>query len=161
MFRCKTLLAALTLWGAAFAALAQAPVRPPYGTAINLETAKKVGAAAIAEARKNNWNVAIAVVDNHGMLVYYEMLDDTQTASAAIALEKARTAAMYRRTTKEMEELVNGGRPAVLALPGATPVEGGLPIVVGGKMIGAIGVSGVTSVQDGNVAKAGAEAAAK
>jgi glc operon protein GlcG len=140
----------------AFAAAAQQ--RPPYGAAINLDTAKKVGAAAVAEARKNNWNVAIAVVDNHGMLVYYEMLDDTQTASANIALEKARTAATYRRTTKELEDGIAAGRVALLGLPGATPVEGGLPIVVGGKMIGAIGVSGVTSAQDGMVAKAGVDA---
>jgi glc operon protein GlcG len=137
---------------------AAAQQRPPYGAAINLETAKKVGAAAVAEARKNNWNVAIAVVDNHGLLVYYEMLDDTQTASANIALEKARTSATYRRPTKELEDGIAGGRNAILGLPGATPIEGGLPIVVGGKMIGAIGVSGVNSPQDGVVAKAGSDA---
>jgi uncharacterized protein GlcG (DUF336 family) len=136
-------------------ASAQAPVRPPYGTAINLDTAKKIAAGAIAEARKNKWNVAIAIVDNHGMLVYYEMLDDTQTASAVIAVEKARTSATYRRPTKELEDNIAAGRNAVLGLPGATPVEGGLPIVVDGKMIGAIGVSGVTSAQDGMIAKAG------
>ncbi|MES2959991.1 MAG: heme-binding protein [Pseudomonadota bacterium] len=137
---------------------ASAQQRPPYGVAINLETAKKIGAAAVAEARKNNWNVAIAIVDNHGMLVYYEMLDDTQTASATIALEKARTSATYRRPSKELEDNIAAGRVAVLGLPGATPIEGGLPLVVGGKMIGAIGVSGVTSAQDGVVAKAGADA---
>ncbi len=146
----------LVLSLAALSATAQQ--RPPYGAAINLETAKKVGAAAVAEARKNSWNVAIAIVDNHGMLVYYEMLDDTQTASATIALEKARTSATYRRTTKELEDGIAGGRVAILGLPGATPIEGGLPIVVGGKMIGAVGVSGVTSQQDGVVAKAGIDA---
>ena len=139
-------------------ALAQAPVRPPYGTAINLETARKAAAAGAAEAKKNNWNVAIAIVDNHGMLIYYEMADDTQTSSAVIAIEKARTSAMYRRPSKELEDNIMAGRNAVLGLPGATPVEGGLPIVVGGKMIGAIGVSGVTSPQDGVVARAGADA---
>ena len=139
------------------AASAIAQQRPPYGVAINLETAKKVGAAAAAEARKNNWNVAIAIVDNHGLLIYYEMLDDTQTASANIALEKARTSATYRRPSKELEDGIAAGRTAILGLPGATPIEGGLPIVVGGKMIGAIGVSGVTSPQDGVVAKAGAD----
>ena len=112
----------------------------------------------MAEARKNNWNVAVAIVDNHGLLVYCEMLDDTQTASANIALEKARTSATYRRATKELEDGIAAGRVAILGLPGATPIEGGLPIVVGGKMIGAIGVSGVTSPQDGMVAKAGTEA---
>jgi uncharacterized protein GlcG (DUF336 family) len=137
---------------------ATAQQRPPYGTAINLETAKKVGAAAVAEARKNNWNVAVAIVDNHGLLVYYEMLDDTQTASPNIALEKARTSATYRRATKELEDGIAGGRTAILGLPGATPIEGGLPIVVGGKMIGAVGVSGVNSPQDGVVAKAGVDA---
>ena len=139
------------------AASAIAQQRPPYGVAINLETAKKVGAAAAAEARKQGWNVAIAIVDNHGLLVYYEMFDDTQTASANIALEKARTSATYRRPSKELEDGIAAGRIAILGLPGATPIEGGLPIVVGGKMIGAIGVSGVTSPQDGMVAKAGVD----
>lgn len=150
---------ALTLAFAASGANAQQ--RPPYGQAVNLETAKKIGAAAAAEAKKNSWNVAIAIVDNHGFLVYYEMMDDTQTASANVAIEKAKTSAMYRRASKEFEENIAGGRVAVLGLPGATPIEGGLPIVVGGKMIGAIGVSGVSSAQDGMVAKAGLEALAK
>lgn len=148
----------LSLALASMATLAQQ--RPPYGTAINLETAKKVGAAAIAEAKKNNWNVAVAVVDNHGMLVYYEMLDDTQTASATVAVEKARTSAGYRRPSKEFEENIAAGRVAVLGLPGVTPIDGGLPIVVGGKMIGAVGVSGVLSSQDAQVARAGVEALA-
>jgi uncharacterized protein GlcG (DUF336 family) len=140
---------------------ANAQQRPPYGQAVNLETAKKIGAAAAAEAKKNSWNVAIAIVDNHGFLVYYEMMDDTQTASANVAIEKARTSAMYRRASKELEDNIAGGRVAVLGLPGSTPIEGGLPLVVGGKMIGAIGVSGVSSAQDGMVAKAGLEALAK
>lgn len=145
----------------AFASLGTlAQQRPPYGTAINLETAKKVGAAAIAEAKKNNWNVAVAIVDNHGLLVYYEMLDDTQTASANVAIEKARTSATYRRPSKEFEENIAAGRVAVLGLPGVTPIDGGLPIVVGGKMIGAVGVSGVLSSQDAQVARAGVEALA-
>lgn len=142
-------------------AAAQAPQRPPYGTAINLETAKKLAAGAAAEAKKNSWNVAIAVVDNHGFLVYYEMMDDTQTASPVIAIEKAKTAAMFRRTTKELEDNIGAGRVAVLGLPGATPIEGGLPIVVGGKLIGAVGVSGVTSSQDGQIARAGIDALPK
>ena len=136
----------------------QPPARPPYGPAINLETAKKVAAAAAAEARKNNWNVAVAITDNHGTLVYYEMQDDTQTASATVAVEKARTSAGYRRPSKEFEDNVAAGRVAVMGLPGVTPVDGGLPIVVNGRMIGAIGVSGVTSAQDAQVARAGLEA---
>jgi len=145
----------------AVAAFAQAPQRPPYGQAISLDTAKKVAATAADEARKNKWNVAIAIVDNHGFLVYHEMFDDTQTASATVALDKARSAAMYRRPSKEFEENVGSGRVAVLGLTGATPVEGGIPLVLGGKMIGAIGVSGVTSAQDGQIAKAGAESLGK
>ena len=159
MVTIRRLFAPLVLVALSLLALgATAQQRPPYGTAINLETARKISAAAEAEARKNGWNVAIAIVDNHGMLIHYEMLDDTQTASANVALEKARTAATYRRTTKELEDGIAGGRTAILGLPGATPIEGGLPIVGGGKMIGAIGVSGVTSAQDGMVAKAGVDA---
>jgi glc operon protein GlcG len=139
-------------------AAAQAPVRPPYGQAISLATAKTLIAAAEAEAKKNSWGVAIAIVDNHGFLVCYEMLDDTQTASANVAIEKARTSAMFRRPSKEFEDAIAGGRMAVLGLPGVTPVEGGLPIVIGGKMIGAIGVSGMTSAQDAQVARAGLDA---
>ncbi len=142
-------------------AAAQQLVRPPYGPAINLETAKKVAAGGAAEAKKNSWNVAIAVVDNHGFLVYYEMMDNTQTASANAALEKAKTSAGYRRPSKEFEDNIGAGRNAVLGIPGVTPIEGGLPIVVDGKMIGAIGVSGVTSPQDGQIAKAGIDALAK
>ncbi len=150
--RWATLAAALTLTAAV-----QAQV-PSYGPAVNLEVAKKLAAAAVVEAKKNGWPVAIAIVDNHGVLVYYEMLDDTQTASANIAIEKARTSAMFRRPTKALEDAIGGGRVAVLGLPGATPIEGGLPIVVGGKISGAIGVSGVTSQQDGQVARAGLDA---
>lgn len=140
---------------------AQAPVRPPYGTAINLETAKKVATASAAEARKNSWNVAIAIVDNHGFLVYYEMMDNTQTAGGNVAVEKAKTSAGYRRPSKEFEDNIASGRNSVLGLPGVTPIEGGLPLVVDGKMIGAIGVSGVVAAQDGQIAKAGADALGK
>jgi glc operon protein GlcG len=150
---------ALTLVAAT--AIAQAPQRPPYGTAINLETAKKVAMGAAAEATKNKWNVAIAIVDNHGFLVYYEMFDDTQTASAHISVEKARTSAMWRRPSKEFEDNIAGGRAAILGLPDTTPIEGGLPIVVSGKLIGAIGVSGMTSAQDAQIAKAGLDVLSK
>ena len=105
--------------------------------------------------------MAIAIVDNHGTLVYYQMLDDTQYGSAFISVEKARTAALFRRPTKTFEDNIAGGRNAILGLPGVTPVEGGLPIIVGGKQIGAIGVSGASSVQDGQVAKAGVDVLAK
>ncbi len=153
--------AAFALALALFVPGADAQQRPSYGQAINLESAKKVAAAAAAEAKKNSWNVAIAIVDNHGFLVYYEMMDDTQTASPLIAVEKAKTAAMFRRPSKELEDNVAAGRVAVLGLPGATPIEGGLPIVVGGKLVGGVGVSGATSAQDGQIAKAGLEALGK
>ncbi len=140
-----------------FAALAQVP---EYGTAINLEAAKKVIAAAQTEARKNNWPVAIAVVDNHGFLVAYEKMDNTQTASVQVAVDKGVSAAMYRRPTKVFQDAVAGGGAGmrVLNLRGASTVEGGLPIIVGGKLVGGVGVSGVNADQDGVVAKAGADA---
>ena len=139
----------------ALAGPAAAQDRPSYGPQITLDMAKKMSVAAVAEAQKNKWNVAIAIVDNHGFLVYYERLDDTQTASPGIAVEKARTAAMFRRPSKVFEDVVGKGRVAVLGLPGATPITGGLPIMSGGKVIGGIGVSGVTSEQDEQIARAG------
>ena len=129
-----------------------------YGEPVGLEQAKKIAAGAVAEANRNNWRVAIAIVDTHGFLKYYEMMDDTQTASATIAVEKARTAAMFRRPTKMLEDAIAGGRHALLGMKELTPVEGGLPIVVNGKVTGAIGVSGLTSPQDGQVALAGLNA---
>ena len=141
-----------------FAAAASAQQRPSYGAQITLDDAKKIAAGAIAEAKKNNWNVAVAIVDNHGLLIYYEMLDDTQTSSATIAIEKARTAAMFRRPSKAFEDVVSKGRVAVLGLPGATPVQGGLPIYANGKIIGGAGASGVNSDQDEQVVQAGLNA---
>ena len=151
-----SILPALSLALISSVALAQAPVRPPYGAEINLETAKKIGEAALAESKKQSWKMAIAIVDNHGMLIWYQMQDDTQTASAHIALEKARTSATLRRPSKELEETIAGGRIGVMAL--GMPIEGGLPIVVDGKMIGAIGVSGMASGQDAQIARAGLDA---
>jgi uncharacterized protein GlcG (DUF336 family) len=142
---------------AGFATIASAQ-SPSYGPAITLEAAKQIAAASIVEAKRNNWNVAVAIVDNHGFLVYYERLDDTQTASPNIAVEKARTAAMFRRPSRAFEKAVADGRVAVIGLPGATPITGGLPIVSGGRVIGGVGVSGVTSDQDEQIAKAGVDA---
>jgi uncharacterized protein GlcG (DUF336 family) len=130
-------------------------VTSSYGLPVDLEQARKLAAGAMAEAQRNNWRVAIAIVDTHGFLKYYEMMDDTQTASAAVAVDKARTAAMFRRPTKMFEEGIAGGRLALLGMHGATPIEGGLPIITNGKVIGGIGVSGLTSVQDAQVAHAG------
>ena len=135
--------------------MANLVVTSSYGPAVDLEQAKRISAGAVAEANRNNWRVVIAIVDTHGFLKYYEMMDDTQTASATVAIEKARTAAMFRRPTKMFEEGIAGGRTALLGMHGAIPIEGGLPIIVNGKVIGGIGVSGLTSVQDAQVAQAG------
>jgi len=144
---------------ALFAAGAVAQQRPPYGQEIGSEQAKKIAAGAVAESKKNGWRMAIAIVDNHGFLVYYERMDDTQTASVQIALDKAKTAATFRRPSKAFEDGIAKGRVALLGLPGATPIEGGVPIMSGGKVIGAIGVSGANSDEDGLAAMAGLKAA--
>jgi uncharacterized protein GlcG (DUF336 family) len=149
-----TALLAATL---SFAAQAQVP---QYGADLNLEQAKAAVAAAQAEAKKNNWPVAVAIVDTRGFLVAYEKMDNTQTASIQVAIDKAASAAMYRRPTKAFQDAVAGGGAGlrVLNLRGASTVEGGLPIIVNGKIIGAIGVSGVNADQDSVAAKAGADA---
>ena len=128
--------------------------------ALTLEAAKKIATAAEAEAKKNNWNVVIAIVDDGGHLVYLQRIDGTQTGSIDVAIKKAQTAISFKRPTKVFEDAVAGGRQVILALPGALPIEGGVPITVGGQIIGAIGVSGVKSTEDGQIAKAGADAAA-
>jgi uncharacterized protein GlcG (DUF336 family) len=153
-------LSALALAGCALSAHAQVP---QYGTSVNHETARKVVAGAVAEARKQNLPMAIAVVDNAGQLVAFERMDNTQTASIAVAQEKGISAAMYRRPTKVFQDLVAGGGVGlrVLTLRGAVAVEGGVPLVVDGKIIGAIGVSGGSSEQDGMVAKGGTDALGK
>ena len=133
-------------------------VTPSYGPPVGLDLAKKIAAGAVAEANKNNWKVVIAIVDTHGLLKYYEMMDDTQTASATVAIDKARTSAMFRRPTKMFEDGIAGGRNALLGMKGALPIEGGLPIVVNGKCVGAVGVSGLTSPQGAQVAQAGLDA---
>ncbi len=131
----------------------------PYGTPIGLTDARRVLAAAEAEAMKEGWPVAIAVVDPSGFLVAFVRLDNTQLGSVEVAIEKARTSALYRRTTKELEDrlLQGGANLKVLRLPGL-PIEGGSPIIVDGKIVGAIGVSGVQSTQDAQVAASGIKA---
>jgi glc operon protein GlcG len=130
-----------------------------YGTAIRIETAKKAAAAALAEARRNNWTMAVAVVDPGGHLVYFERMDDTQAGSATVAQDKARSAALFKRPTKAFQDTLAAGGDGlrVLGIRGAVPVEGGLPLIVDGAIAGGIGVSGGTSQQDGQCAKAGVD----
>ena len=141
---------------------AATPAAPPlpYGPPIVVETAKKAAAVALAEAKKIGWFMAIAVVDPSGTLVYYEKMDNTKTGSAHVAIDKAKTAAMFKRPSKVFQDAVAGGGPGlrVLGLQGATPIEGGVPIIINGQIVGAIGVSGGSSEQDGVCAQAGANA---
>jgi Uncharacterized protein, possibly involved in utilization of glycolate and propanediol len=153
----KTLAVLLLVLGATNAP-AQMP--NPYGAPITLENAKKAAAAALAEARKNNWTMAAAITDTAGYLVYFEKIDGTQTGSTFVAVDKARSAALYKRPTKVFQDAVAAGGEGLrfLRLEGAVPIEGGFPIVMDGKVVGAIGVSGGTSAQDGQCAKPGADA---
>ena len=124
---------------------------------LTLVAAKKIAVAAEAEAVKNKWNVVIAIVDDGGHLVYLQRMDGTQTGSVDVAIRKARTAQAFKRPTKVFEDAIAGGRNALLGLDSALPLEGGLPLNAGGQLVGGIGVSGVTSQQDGIIAKAGAD----
>ena len=160
----RTALASIFMLMTIAAAGAQTPPPPPstpYGAPLNFEAAKKIMAVAEADAVKNNWAMAIAILDSTGHIVMLHKLDGTQYGSIPVAEDKAKSALDFRRPTKVFEDLVAQGGIGLrtLALRGASPLEGGVPIVTDGKIVGAIGVSGGTSVQDGQVAKAGAEAA--
>ena len=130
-----------------------------YGSNIALEVAKRVAAPALAEAERNNWAMAVAVVDTAGDLMYFEKMDATQAASVTVAVDKARSAARFKRPTKAFQDMLAAGGEGlrVFGITGAVPVEGGVPIVIDGKIVGAIGVSGGTSAQDGQCARAGVE----
>jgi glc operon protein GlcG len=154
MSRTRTLSMAVALLLAAASAAAQTVDR----RVITLDGAKAILAAAEAEALKNKWTVAIAVVDESGNLIAFHKIDDTQMGSIDIAIGKARTAARMKRPTKALEDAVAGGRTVMLALEGVTPLEGGVPVTIDGRVIGAVGVSGVTSQQDAQVAQAGVAA---
>jgi uncharacterized protein GlcG (DUF336 family) len=121
---------------------------------LSLEDCKKISAAAEAEARKNNWNVCIAILDDGGHLLHLVRMDGATPANARIAVEKGRTAAETRRSTANWQERI-AKRPELLRMPGVTPVQGGLPIVVDGTCVGAVGISGVQSHEDEQIAKAG------
>jgi uncharacterized protein GlcG (DUF336 family) len=145
----------------------------PYGLPISLENAKKVAAVAMEEAAKNKWNMAVAmeeaaknkwnmavaVVDPSGNLIYYEKMDNTQLGSANVAIDKARSAALFKRPTKALQDALAAGGDGLrlLRVQGAVPVEGGFPLIMDGKIVGAIGVSGATSAQDAQCSKAGAD----
>jgi uncharacterized protein GlcG (DUF336 family) len=135
-------------------------VRPPYGAPLTLGQARAIAAAAEGEARRNGWRMAVAIVEPTGDLVLFERLDDTQYGSITIAQAKARAAALYRRATKEFADAVQSGTgQGMLTAPGAIALAGGLPIVIDGKIVGAVGVSGGTSDQDAQAATAGLTAA--
>ena len=169
MYKCKYFIVAATLLvgtavpvAAQQAAVPPPPPTTPYGPPIGLEAAKKAMAAAEAEATKNNWPMAIVILDSTGHIVILHKLDNTQYGSIRVAEDKAQTALDFRRPSKVFEDLVAQGGIGMrtLGLRGATPVEGGVPIVADGKIIGAVGVSGGTAQQDGQVAKVGADTAA-
>lgn len=151
-----------TIAGAALAAAfalcsSGAIAQQPYGANVSVDVARKAVAAAVAEARKNNWFMAIAVTDTGGQLVYFERMDNTQTGSINIAIGKARSASQFRRPTKVFQDLLAKGSEFtyLLGLEGVSVVQGGIPIVVDGRIVGAIGVSGATGAQDVQVAEAG------
>jgi glc operon protein GlcG len=130
-----------------------------YGPSINLENPKKAVALALAEARKNNCSIAAAIVDGGGNLVYFEKMDNTQIGSVNVAIEKARSAALFKRPTKAFEDALasGGGGLRVLGVPGVFPLEGGIPLLIDGNIVGAIEISGETSQQDGQCAKVAAD----
>jgi glc operon protein GlcG len=149
----KLLVAAL-----AFAATSNFAADLATRVGLTLDVAKQISAAAEAEAAKNKWTVAIAIVDDGGHLIHLAKIDNTQYGSVDVAIQKAQTSAAFKRPTKVFEEAIAGGRNALIGLKGALPLEGGVPIMHDGKVIGAIGVSGVKSTEDGQIAKAGADA---
>jgi len=155
MFICAGALALL----AAFPARAQT-TPPPYGPPIGIENARKAMAAAEAEAVKNNWAVVIVIIDSGGHLVMLHRRDDVQLSSIEISQGKAKTALMFKRPSKVLDDAISGGGPGLrfLALKDIVPLEGGVPLLLDGKIVGAIGVSGVLSSQDAQTARAGAEA---
>ena len=153
----KYFLCTLLLAGSASQAGAQLASKK----SLTLAAAKQIAAAAETEAVNNKWNVVIAILDEGGQLLYLQRMDETQIGSVDVAIAKGQSAVKFKRPTKAFEDALVGGRQAILSLPGAIPVEGGLPLLVDGRIIGAIGVSGVQSNQDGIIAKAGADAAAK
>ncbi len=162
MLRSFALAGALSLAFGVGSALAQqpAPQMPAYGPVITLDQAKRVMAAAELEAAKNLWQVAITILDSGGNLVMFHKVDNTQLSASTVSEGKARTALDFKRPSKALDDAIAGGGAGMrlLALKNITPIEGGIPVIVDGKIIGAIGVSGALSSQDAQIAKAGADA---
>ena len=158
-FSRKYLSVLLTVFCLPMAVVAQIAPPPsiPYGAPIGLEDARKAASAARAEAQKNNWVMAVAIVDPSGLLVYFEKMDGVQNGSSDVAVDKARSAALFKRPTKLFMDAVAGGGEGMrfLSLRGAMPVEGGVPLIKDGKIIGAIGLSGGAGEQDAQCARAG------
>jgi uncharacterized protein GlcG (DUF336 family) len=148
------------LAGPALAQQVESSTLPPYGPPIALDQAKRAMAAAELEAAKNSWTVAITILDSGGNLVMFHKLDNTQLSAVTVSEGKARTALQFKRPSKDLDDAIarGGAGNRLLALKDITPLEGGIPIIVDGKIIGAIGVSGAVSAQDAQVAKAGADA---
>ena len=149
--------------GPAMAQEVESTTLPPYGPAITLDQAKRVMAAAELEAAENTWQVAITILDSGGNLVMFHRIDNAQLSAIGVSEGKARTALQFKRPSKDLDDAIARGGPGnrLLALKDITPIEGGLPIVLDGKIIGAIGVSGAVSAQDTQVAKAGVAALTK
>jgi glc operon protein GlcG len=149
--------------GSAFAPAFAQSATPPYGPPITLEDAKRAMAAAELEAAKNAWQVAITILDSGGNLVMFHKVDNTQLASITASEGKARTALTFKRPSKALDDAIAAGGAGLrlLAVKDITPLEGGIPLLIDGKIVGAIGVSGALSSQDAQIAKAGAEALSK
>jgi len=165
---CALMLAAACSWtcpwyvAPALAQQVEASGLPPYGPPISLDQAKRVMAAAELEAAKNSWTIAVTILDSGGNMVMFHKIDNAQLSAVAVSQGKARTALQFKRPSKDLDDAIarGGAGNRLLALKDITPLEGGLPIVVDGKIIGAIGVSGAVSSQDAQVAKAGTDALA-
>ena len=166
MFRMLALACALALWATASPALRPADESsglPPYGPPITLDQAKRVMAAAELQAAENTWQVAITILDSGGNMVMFHKIDNAQLSAVTVSEGKARTALEFKRPSKDLDDAIarGGAGNRLLALKDITPIEGGLPIVLDGKIVGAIGVSGAVSAQDAQVAKAGTDALTK
>lgn len=152
-----TILCGLALQMPASAQVPPPPARVVYGPTVSADAARRATAAALAESARNGWAMCITVVDTAGQLVHFDKMDDCQSGSIQVSIDKARSAALFRRPSKVFGDMLAAGNTYVLSLTGAVPVEGGIPLVQDGKVVGAIGVSGGTGAQDGQVAKAGAD----